>query len=290
MTATEIQRILVVGAGLMGSGIAEVVALAGFEVVVVDLDTDTLDLSRQRIDRSIARAVSSGRATEATSTAALARIGFSTDLAASAGSVDHVIETVVEDLAVKSAVLQQLDSCCRADVVFASNTSQFPISRLAAATKRPDRVIGSHWFNPPPVMDLIELVRGIQTSDETVATAQTLASAYGKQCVLCGKDSAGFITSRLLIALALEATRIVEEGIASAEEVDFACVKAFNHAMGPLHTLDYSGLDTALRVADRMREQYGERFLAPQQLRNFVDAGHLGRKAGKGFYEYPDPT
>jgi len=274
----------------MGSGIAEVVALAGFEVIVVDLDTATLDLSRQRMGRSMARAVSSGRVTDSASVAALARISFSTDLPASAESVDHVIETVVEDLAVKSAVLRQLDSCCRADVVFASNTSQFPISQLAAATTRPDRVIGSHWFNPPPVMDLIELVRGIQTSDETVATAQALATAYGKQYVLCGKDSAGFITSRLLIALALEATRIVEEGIASAEDVDFACVKAFNHAMGPLHTLDYSGLDTALSVADRMREQYGERFLAPQHLRNLVEARQLGRKTGRGFYEYAESS
>ena len=193
-----------------------------------------------------------------------------------------MIETVVEDIDIKAGVLARLDAVCREDVVFASNTSQFSISRLAAATARPDRVIGSHWFNPPPMMDLIELVRGVQTSGETLAVAVELAERYGKQTVLCHKDTPGFITSRLIVALMLEAMRIVDEGIADADDVDLACQKAFNHAMGPLDTADFSGLDTTLKVADNMRDAYGERFLAPQTLRALVAAGHLGRKAGRG--------
>jgi 3-hydroxybutyryl-CoA dehydrogenase len=170
--------------------------------------------------------------------------------------------------------------------VIASNTSQFSITALAAATKRPDRVIGSHWFNPPPVMDLIEVVRGVETSDATLALALELVGRYGKSTIVCEKDTPGFITSRLIIALALESARIVEEGIATAADVNLACVKAFNHAMGPLDTVDFSGLDTTLHVADNMREQYGERFLAPQLLRSLVGGGHLGRKSGRGFGDY----
>jgi 3-hydroxybutyryl-CoA dehydrogenase len=147
-------------------------------------------------------------------------------------------------------------------------------------------VIGSHWFNPPPLMDLIEIVRGVETSDATLATTLELAERYGKQTIVCRKDTPGFITSRLIVALALESARIVEEGVAAAEDVNLACVKAFNHAMGPLDTIDFSGLDTALRVADNMRDQYGERFLAPQNLRALVNAGHLGRKTGRGFGDY----
>jgi 3-hydroxybutyryl-CoA dehydrogenase len=175
-------------------------------------------------------------------------------------------------------------------VIIASNTSQFSISLLAAATKRPDRVIGSHWFNPPPVMALIEIIRGIETSDATLATAVELAERYGKRTVVCDKDTPGFITSRLIIALGLEAMRIVEEGIASVEDINTACKLGFGHAMGPLDTMDFSGLDTALHVADAMRDQYGERFLAPQNLRVLVNGGHLGRKTGRGFTTYDDAT
>jgi 3-hydroxybutyryl-CoA dehydrogenase len=157
---------------------------------------------------------------------------------------------------------------------------------LATATARPDRVIGSHWFNPPPAMDLIEIIRGVETSDETLAATLALAERYGKRTVVCQKDTPGFITSRLIVTLALEAARIVEEGIATSADVDLACVKAFNHAMGPLDTIDFSGLDTTLHVAENMREQYGDRFLAPQVLRTLVSAGKLGRKTGSGFSDY----
>jgi 3-hydroxybutyryl-CoA dehydrogenase len=283
-----IGHVAVVGGGVMGNGIAQVIAQAGLRVTVVDISEEALERSLARIGRSLDRFVSSGRLDETAARAAQDRIDTTTDLEVAGGSADHVVETVVEDFAVKRDVLARLDAVCRDDVVFASNTSQFSISALAAATSRPDRVIGSHWFNPPPLMDLIEVVRGVETSDETLALTLRLAERYGKQTVVCRKDTPGFITSRLIAILALEAMRIVEEGVASVEDVNRACVKAFNHAMGPLDTIDFSGLDTTLKVADAMRGQYGERYLAPQNLRVLVSAGHLGRKTGRGFSDYGD--
>ena len=281
-----IENVVVVGGGTMGNGIAQVVAGAGLQVTIVDVDEAALDRARQRIDRSLERFVKSERLSAEDADGVRARISTSTDLDAAAAEADHAIETVIEDLDVKRDVLSRLDAACRDDVIFASNTSQFPISALAAATSRADRVIGSHWFNPPPMMDLIEVIRGVATSDETLAIALGLAERYGKRTVVCQKDTPGFITSRLIVALALEAMRIVEEGIADPDDVDLACVKAFNHAMGPIDTMDYSGLDTTLRVADNMRHTYGERFLAPQNLRALVNAGRLGRKSGTGFKSY----
>jgi 3-hydroxybutyryl-CoA dehydrogenase len=281
-----VEQVVVVGGGIMGNGIAQVVATAGLQVTVVDVSADALERTTARIAKNLARFVKSGKLTQEAADAALARVATTTDLEAAAAGADHAIETVVEDLDVKRGVLQALDAACRDDVVLASNTSQFSISALAAATGRPDRVIGSHWFNPPPLMDLIEVVRGAETSDATLATTLALAERYGRRTVTCQKDTPGFITSRLIVALGLEAMRIVEEGIASAEDVDVACVNAFNHAMGPLDTMDFSGLDTTLHVAENMREQYGDRFLAPQNLRVLVNGGHLGRKTGRGFADY----
>jgi 3-hydroxybutyryl-CoA dehydrogenase len=278
----SIERVAVVGGGVMGNGIAQVVAQSGLQVTLVDVDEAALGRALSRIEKSLARFVKSERLGAEEADAARGRISTTTDLEAAGAAADHVIETVVEDADVKAGVLARLDAVCREDVILASNTSQFSISRLAAATKRPDRVIGSHWFNPPPMMDLIELVRGVGTSDETLAVTQRLAERFGKQTVLCLKDTPGFITSRLIVALMLEAMRIVEEGIAEPDDVDLACQKAFNHAMGPLDTADFSGLDTTLKVADNMRAAYGERFLAPQILRALVAAGHVGRKAGRG--------
>jgi 3-hydroxybutyryl-CoA dehydrogenase len=274
----------------MGNGIAQVVASAGLEVTVVDVAQDALDRASARIERSLARFVKSGTLSAQDADAARGRIGFSTDLEGAGAETDHVIEAVIEVFDVKQDVFRRLDGVCREDVVFASNTSQFPISRLAATTGRPDRVIGSHWFNPPPMMDLIEIVRGVETSDATLAATLALAERYGKQTIVCRKDTPGFITSRLIVTLALEAMRIVEEGIADVADVNRACVLAFNHAMGPLDTMDFSGLDTALRVAESMTAQYGERFLAPQNVRALVNAGHLGRKTGRGFTDYGERT
>jgi 3-hydroxybutyryl-CoA dehydrogenase len=284
------QRVVVVGGGIMGNGIAQVVAHSGLDVTLVDISEAALEKARSRISRSLERSVKAGKLAQDEASATLARLSTATELGEAAATADHAIETVVEDLEIKRGVLAQLDEACRDDVVIASNTSQFSISTLGAATGRPDRVIGSHWFNPPPVMQLIEIIRGVETSDETLATTVALAERYGKQTVVCDKDTPGFITSRLIIALGLEAMRIVEEGIASVEDVNTACRLGFGHAMGPLDTMDFSGLDTALHVADAMREQYGERFLAPQNLRVLVNGGHLGRKSGRGFASYDAAT
>ena len=198
----EIQRIVVVGGGgLMGSGISQVVAQAGFQVTMVELDDAALDRGLARIDRSLERLVNRGTLTSDEAGAARGRLARSTDLETAAASADHVIESVVEVEAVKAEVLGRLDTACRPDVIFASNTSQIAISKLAAKTARPDRVIGSHWFNPPPVMNLIELIRGVETSDETLETALELAQRYGKETIVCQKDTQGFITSRLIVML-----------------------------------------------------------------------------------------
>lgn len=288
--SAEINRVVVVGGGIMGSGIAQVIATAGFEVTIIDVSGDALELASTRIGRSLERFVKSDKLTPEQADAARDRIRTSSDLAAAAAVADHAVETVVEDLKIKGGVLRALDDALPDEAIIASNTSQFSISQLAAYTGRPDRLIGSHWFNPPPMMDLIEVIRGIETSDATLETVLSLAERYGKMTVVCEKDTPGFITSRLIIALGLEAARIVEEGIATVEDVNLACVKAFNHAMGPLETLDFSGLDTSLHVANNMRSQYGERFLPPQNMRALVSAGHLGRKAGRGFRDYGEKS
>jgi 3-hydroxybutyryl-CoA dehydrogenase len=287
----DIERIVVVGGGgLMGSGISQVVAQAGFQVTMVEVDQAALERGLARIDRSLERFVNRGTITAEDAAATRSRLATSTDLEAAAAEADHVIESVVEIESVKAEVLGRLDQACRPEVVFASNTSQIAISKLAAATARPDRFIGSHWFNPPPVMNLIELIRGIETSDETLQTALDLAHRYGKETIVCNKDTQGFITSRLIVMLMVEAARIVEEGIASVEDVNKACVLGFSHAMGPLDTADLSGLDTVQHVAEGLVENFGDRFLPPQTLRALVHAGHFGRKTGRGFRVYDEAT
>jgi 3-hydroxybutyryl-CoA dehydrogenase len=283
-----IEKVAVIGGGTMGNGIAQVVARSGLEVTLVDIDEGALQRATERIEKNLRRLASREKISADAVGETMARLSTTTDLESAGAGADHVIETVIEDFGVKSDVLGRLDQVCRDDVILASNTSQFSITKLAATTGRPDRVIGSHWFNPPPVMKLIEIIRGVETSDDTLAATLELAGRYGKETVVCQKDTPGFITSRLIVGLALEAARIVEEGVANAADVNRACELAFNHAMGPLDTVDYSGLDTTIRVADNMRDQYGERFLAPQVLRSLVDGGHLGRKTGRGFSDYPE--
>jgi 3-hydroxybutyryl-CoA dehydrogenase len=267
------------GGGVMGSGIAQVAAAAGFRVTIVEVDDAGVERGLRRIERGLARLGEDADTVRG-------RIAASTDLEAAGAEADHVIETVAEELGLKQEVLGRLDRACRDDVILASNTSQFAISKLAAATGRPDRVIGSHWFNPPTAMGLIEVVRGIATSDETLAQTVELAHRYGKETIVCKKDTQGFVTSRLIALFMVEAARIVEEGIADAEDVDRACRLAFNHAMGPFATADLAGLDVLEQVADNLARNFGDRFLPPQSVRALVNAGRLGRKTGSGFMEY----
>ena len=282
-----IEHVAVVGGGgAMGRGIAQVLAASELRVTIVEADDASLRRGLERIETTLDRLVSRQKLEQAAAEETFARISGSTALEEAAAEADHVIETVIEDLDAKLEVFRRLDASCREEVVLASNTSQFSITRLAAATRRPDRVIGSHWFNPPPVMRLIEIIRGLETSDETLATALELAHRYGKQTIVCKKDTQGFITSRLIALLMVEAARLVEEGVADPEDVNKACVLAFNHAQGPLDTADLSGLDVVLKVSEGLTQHYGDRFLPPQVLRALVNAGHLGRKSGRGFSDY----
>lgn len=283
----DVKKIVVVGGGgQMGNGIGQVAATAGFDVTLVDVDEPALERGLRRIDRSLDRLIKSGTLTAEQATAARGRISSGTDLDSAAAAADHVVESIVEDVEAKRDLFRRLDDICAPEVVLATNTSQFAVSRIAAATRRPERVIGTHWFNPPPLMRLIEVVRGVETSNAALETVLDLAHRFGKETIVCRKDTQGFLTSRLIMALVLEAARVVDEGIADAEDVDKACMLAFNHPMGPLATVDMGGLDTMERASDAMTHHFGDRFRPPQVLRALVNAGHHGHKTGRGFSDY----
>lgn len=283
----DINRIAVVGgAGQMGAGIAQVAASAGLDVVIVDVSQSALDRAEQRIAKSLGRLVKAGKLDASAAAETTARIEGQTDLEGAVATADHVIETVPEDLALKHDVLGRIDGAAAQAVIIASNTSQFSISKLAAATGRADRVIGTHWFNPPPLMRLIEVIRGVVTSDATLATTLALAQRFGKETIVCQRDTQGFITSRLIMLWCIEAMRIVEEGIATVEDVNKACTLAFNHPMGPLDTADMGGLDSVVLAGEALAAEYGERYRLPQNVRALVNAGRLGHKTGAGFSEY----
>jgi len=285
MKAEEVEHVGVVGCGLMGSGIVEVCAKAGLRVAFVEADAERVAAGRSLIERSVGRAAARGKLDEEGRTQILDRISGSTDLDDLAGS-DLVIEAVVERPDEKQRVFARLDEVTSPEVILASNTSSIPIVEIASATKRPDRVLGMHFFNPPPVMALLELVRSIETSDETLAFARAMGERLGKRVVVA-KDRAGFIVNMLLIPYLNGAIRMYEEGFASAEDIDTAISLGLNHPMGPLTLLDYVGLDTAVHVADVLYEEFHEPSYAPPPLlKRMVAAGRLGRKSGRGFYDY----
>jgi len=280
-------RIGVVGCGLMGSGIAEVCAKAGLDVVVAEAVEDAKVAGAARIEKSLDRGVSSGKLPEADRDAALARLSFTTDLEAMSDR-DLVVEAVIEDEAAKIKIFSSLDRIVTGeDAVLASNTSSIPVMKLAMATQRPANVIGVHFFNPVPVMQLVELVTSLMTSDQTRDRATEFASVtLGKRVVL-SQDRAGFIVNALLIPYLLSAIRMMESGFASADDIDAGMMLGCNHPMGPLALTDLIGLDTTMAVAESLYEEFKEQLYAPPPLLSrMCEAGLLGRKSGRGFYDY----
>ncbi|WP_340557924.1 3-hydroxyacyl-CoA dehydrogenase family protein [Streptomyces sp. GSL17-111] len=280
------RKLAVIGAGLMGSGIAQVSAQAGWNVVLRDVTDEALARGRGGIEASYAKFVAKGKLTAEDAEAALARITTTTELDAAADA-DVVVEAVFEKLEVKQEIFRTLDGLVKDEAVLASNTSAIPITKIAAATRRPERVVGTHFFSPVPMMQLCELVRGLKTSDETLAAAREFAEGVGKTCIVVNRDVAGFVTTRLITALVVEAAKLRESGVASAEDIDVACKLGFGHAMGPLATADLTGIDILLNAANNIyTESQDEKFAAPEQMRRMVDAGDLGRKSGEGYYRY----
>jgi 3-hydroxybutyryl-CoA dehydrogenase len=281
-------KLAVIGAGLMGAGIAQVAAQAGWDVVLRDVGEEQLQRGLGAVRRSYDRFVAKDKLSEADAAASLERITTTTDLDAAADA-DIVVEAVFESLDVKREVFTALDKICRAGAVLATNTSAIPITQIAAATERPQDVVGTHFFSPVPMMRLCELVRGFKTSDETLDRARSFAEDVGKTCVVVNRDVAGFITTRLIAALANEAVRLVETGVASAEDVDTACQLGFGHAMGPLRTLDLTGVDIMLHATQNIyRDTRDPKFAPPELLARMVTAGDLGQKSGRGFYAYDE--
>ncbi|MGW0162001.1 3-hydroxybutyryl-CoA dehydrogenase [Mycobacterium sp. NPDC003323] len=282
-----IERVGVIGAGQMGGGIAEVCAKAGAQVVVYEPAAEYLDAGKARITASLDRAAAKGKLSEADRDAALARLSFTTDMAEMADR-QLVIEAIIEDDTVKTKVFAQLDEIVTdPDAVLASNTSSIPIMKIAAATKNPQRVLGLHFFNPVPVLPLVELISTLVTSDAAIErTQQFAAEALGKQVVRCG-DRSGFVVNALLVPYLLAAVRMVESGFASVEDVDKAVVGGLSHPMGPLRLSDLVGLDTLKLIADKMYEEFKEPLYGPPPLLlRMVEAGQLGKKSGQGFYTY----
>lgn len=278
--------VAVVGAGLMGSGIAQVAAVAGWDVVLRDLSEDAVARGRKAIETSTAKLAEKGRLTEADRDAALGRITTTTDLDAVADA-DIVVEAVFEHVDVKKELFATLDRLCRDDAVLATNTSAIPITTIAAATQRPESVVGTHFFSPVPLMALCELVRGLRTSDATLAAAREFAESAGKTCIVVNRDVAGFVTTRLISALVVEAVKLYESGVASAEDIDLACKLGFGHAMGPLATTDLTGVDVLHHATSNIWDETADpKFYPPELMRRMVDAGEHGRKTGRGFYSY----
>ena len=284
----KVQKIAVIGAGIMGNGIAQVISTAGFSVSLRDIEQKYLDSALGKIKESLSRFVKKGKLTDGDLQSILKRIHLTTDTRKAVEDADYIIEAVPEVLDLKRELFAEMDRLAPPHAIMATNTSQFRITSVASATKRRDKVIGTHFFNPPPLRRLVEIIRGLDTSDETLESTKSLCQKWEMETVVCKKDTAGFITSRLLGLWAIEAEKIYEEGIASIEDIDKACRLAFGHPMGPFETSDFTGLDTGLKVRWALAEVYGERYRPTQTRINLVEAGYYGRKAGRGFYRYDE--
>ena len=282
-----IERVGIVGFGQMGSGIAQVCAMAGFDVLAREIDQKFIEKGFARIDSSLARLVKSGKVSDEDAKKARGRIHGTTALA-DFKDRDLVIEAVIEVMGAKKEVFEQLDRVCPPATIFASNTSSLTIIEIAAATKRPDRFAGLHFFNPPVVMQLVEVVKAITTSDATVEALRAFVTRLGHTPVVC-KDTPGFIVNRLMIPIMLEAIRALEQGVATAEDIDKAVKLGLRHPMGPFELIDYTGVDINYHVANVFFEEFKDpKWAPPALLKRMYLAGHLGVKSGKGFYEYDE--
>ncbi|MGE5591178.1 MAG: 3-hydroxybutyryl-CoA dehydrogenase [Bacillota bacterium] len=281
----SIEKVMVVGAGQMGSGIAQVAAQAGLQVILRDVEDRFVQRGLGTIDKNLSRDVEKGRKTPSDKATVLGRIQGATGLDGAAG-VDLVIEAITENLAAKQALFRDLDGICGPETIFASNTSSLPITQLAASTSRPDRFIGMHFMNPVPVMKLVEIIRGLATADAVYETVRELAERMGKTSVVVA-DYPGFVSNRVLMPLINEAIFCVYEGIASVEDVDTVMKLGMNHPMGPLALADFIGLDTCLYIMEVLYEGYNDPKYRPcPLLRKMVMAGYLGKKTGRGFHTY----
>lgn len=283
----DIKKVGVVGAGTMGNGIALVAAQIGCDVIMRDIKDEFVERGMKTIDRFLSKSVEKGKLEAAQKDAIVGRITGTTDMSLMK-DVDYVIEAVIEDLELKKNVFKELDEICRPEVIIASNTSSMSITEIAAATERPDKVCGMHFFNPVPIMRLVEVIRGHLTTDETSAAAIGMARKMGKIPVEVKKDTPGFIVNRIMLPHLLEAIKIVEEGIATIEDVDTAVKNGLNYPMGPFELMDLSGIDIALFVADYFFKEMNKelKWVAPTTLKNMIRAGKLGRKTGGGWYDY----
>ncbi|WP_307256166.1 3-hydroxybutyryl-CoA dehydrogenase [Oikeobacillus pervagus] len=281
----KIQKIMVIGAGQMGSGIAQVCAQSGFQVVLNDLKDEFLDRGLGVITKNLTRQVDKGRMTEADKDQVLANITRSTNLQ-DASSVDLVIEAAVENMEIKTKIFEQLDEIAPKETILASNTSSLPITEIAAATKRPEKVIGMHFMNPVPVMKLVEIIRGLATTDEVYQAIEDLTKALSKVPVEVN-DFPGFVSNRVLMPMINEAVYTLYEGVATKEAIDDVMKLGMNHPMGPLTLADFIGLDTCLYIMEILHEGFGDDKYRPcPLLRKYVKAGWLGKKTGRGFYTY----
>ncbi|MEC9441749.1 MAG: 3-hydroxybutyryl-CoA dehydrogenase [Myxococcota bacterium] len=282
---TEIKKVGVIGAGQMGNGIAQVAAVAGFDVVMSDISQEALDAGWAVILKSLGKLLSKERIDQATHDAAIARITRTLSLE-DAAQTDLVVEAATEREEIKLEIFKKLDAAAPAHTILASNTSSISITRIGAVTQRPDKVIGMHFMNPVPIMKLVEIIRGLPTSDETYAAVNAAAEKMGKTTVLA-QDYAGFIVNRILMPMINEAVYTLMEGVGSVEDIDAAMKLGTNQPMGPLTLADFIGLDTCLAIMNVLHDNLGDsKYRACPLLRKYVDAGWLGRKSGRGFYDY----
>ena len=283
----DIKKIGVIGAGTMGNGIAQVAALIGLDVVMRDIDMKYVDNGFKSIDRFLSRSVEKGKMTQDDKDAVLGRIKGTTEMSDLA-DVDFVIEAVIEDMALKRKVFSELDEVCRDEVILATNTSSMSITEISQSTKKPNKVVGMHFFNPVPLMRLVEVIRGYFTDDEAVAATAELAQKMGKQTVEVKIDSPGFIVNRLMMPHLLEAIEMLQEGVATREDIDKAVKLGLNYPMGPFELMDLTGIDICAFVAQYLHEELNKelKWVSPTLLKNTIKAGRLGRKTKGGWYDY----